>query len=227
MASPQEHDAALRASMRDVAAHLLNQDAIGDTLGSVTTAAVDLIDCIDYADVLMITEGEFRSVKPTSPMIVELDQLQYDVGEGPCLAAASSDLIIRCPDLSADERWPRFAAGALERGIHSSLSFQLYTHKNGGAALNLFSRTPQTFDTQTETLGAMLATQAAIAIISSDRHTQFESALASRDLIGQAKGIIMERFKIDAVAAFMMLRHLSQTGNDKLLNIAQRVVETH
>jgi hypothetical protein len=104
MASPQDHDVALRASMRDVAAHLVNQDAIGDTLGSVTAAAVDLIDCIDYADVLMITDGDFRSVKPTTPMIVELDQLQYDVGEGPRLAAASSDSIVRCPDFSADER---------------------------------------------------------------------------------------------------------------------------
>ncbi|BBY46966.1 hypothetical protein MARA_04340 [Mycolicibacterium arabiense] len=117
-------------------------------------------------------------------------------------------------------------AGAIERGVYSSLSFQLCTHKKGGAALNLFSRVPQTFDMHTETIGAMLATQAAIAIIASDRHTQFESALASRDLIGQAKGIIMERFKIDAVAAFEMLRKLSQTSNEKLTSIAQRVVET-
>jgi hypothetical protein len=216
----------MHAAMHDVADRLLGQSDIGDTLGAVTAAAVDLIDEIDYADVLVITEGELRSVNPTTPMVVELSRIQLEFGEGPCLAAALSHPIIRCPDLSTDERWPRFSAGAIERGVYSSLSFQLCTHKKGGAALNLFSRVPQTFDMHTETIGAMLATQAAIAIIASDRHTQFDSALASRDLIGQAKGIIMERFKIDAVAAFEMLRKLSQTSNEKLTSIAQRVVET-
>jgi AmiR/NasT family two-component response regulator len=72
----------------------------------------------------------------------------------------------------------------------------------------------------------MLATQAAIAIITDDRHDQFESALASRDLIGQAKGIIMERYGLDAVAAFNMIRKLSQDSNEKVAHIAKRVVET-
>jgi hypothetical protein len=161
-------------------------------------------------------------------MVVELDQLQEQTGEGPCLEAAmGGESVVRCPDLARDQRWPRFAAGAIEHGIHSTLSFQLYTHHNkGGGALNLFCRTPQTFDVESETIGAMLATQAAIAIIASDRHHQYQSALASRDLIGQAKGVIMERFKIDALTAFEMMRKLSQDGNVKVAQIAQRIVET-
>ncbi|WP_237570730.1 GAF and ANTAR domain-containing protein [Mycolicibacterium lacusdiani] len=226
MTSREDHDTFLRTAMHDIADHLSRHDDIGDTLASVTASAVELIDGIDYADVLMITDGEFRSVKPTTPMLSELDQLQQQAGEGPCLEAVVTDSIIRCPDLSSDERWPRFAAGAVERGVYSMLSFQLYTTDNGGGALNLFGRKRQTFDTASETVGAMLATQAAIAIIASNRHTQFESALASRDLIGQAKGILMERFSIDSVAAFNMLRTLSQTSNEKLWHIAQRVVDS-
>lgn len=226
MTSRDDRDATLRAAMHDIAKHLDRHDDIEDSLAAVTTSAVDLIDGIDYADVLLITDGEFRSVKPTTPLVRELDRLQQEVGEGPCLEAVLTDSIIRCPDLSTEDRWPRFAAGAVERGVHSMLAFQLYTTENGGGALNLFGRERQTFDTASETVGAMLATQAALAIIASNRHTQFESALASRDLIGQAKGILMERFSIDAVAAFEMLRTLSQTSNEKLWHIAQRVVDT-
>jgi transcriptional regulator with GAF, ATPase, and Fis domain len=226
MTSRADHDAFLRTAMHDIAGHVNRHDDIGDTLASVTASAVDLIDGIDYADVLVITDGDFRSVKPTTPMVIELDQLQQEAGEGPCLEAVVTDSIIRCPDLSSDERWPTFAAGAVQRGVYSMLSYQLYTTDNGGGALNLFGRRRQTFDTAAETVGAMLATQAALAIIASDRHTQFESALASRDLIGQAKGVLMERFSISAVDAFNMLRTLSQTGNEKLWHIAQRVVDS-
>jgi transcriptional regulator with GAF, ATPase, and Fis domain len=226
MTSRENHDAFLRTAMHDIADHLSRHDDIGETLASVTASAVELIDGIDYADVLMITDGEFRSVKPTTPMLSELDQLQQDAGEGPCLEAVVTDSIIRCPDLSKDERWPKFAAGAVERGVYSMLSFQLYTTENGGGALNLFGRKRQTFDTASETIGAMLATQAAIAIIANNRHTQFESALASRDLIGQAKGVLMERFSINSVEAFDMLRTLSQSGNEKLWHVAQRVVDS-
>lgn len=226
MTSREDHDAFLRAAMHDIAGHVDRHDDIGETLASVTASAVDLIDGIDYADVLLIIDGEFRSVKPTTPMVIELDQLQQEAGEGPCLEAVVTDSIIRCTDLSSDERWPTFAAGAVQRGVYSMLSYQLYTTDTGGGALNLFGRERQTFDTASETVGAMLATQAAIAIIASNRHTQFESALASRDLIGQAKGVLMERFSIDSVAAFNMLRTLSQTSNEKLWHIAQRVVDS-
>jgi transcriptional regulator with GAF, ATPase, and Fis domain len=226
MTSREDHDAFLRTAMHDIVGHVNRHDDIGETLASVTASAVDLIDGIDYADVLLITNGEFRSVKPTTPMVTELDQLQQEAGEGPCLEAVVTDSIIRCPDLSTDERWPTFAAGAVQRGVYSMLSYQLYTTDDGGGALNLFGRERRTFDTTAETVGAMLATQAAIAIIASDRHTQFESALASRDLIGQAKGVLMERFSINAVEAFDMLRTLSQSGNEKLWHVAQRVVDS-
>jgi transcriptional regulator with GAF, ATPase, and Fis domain len=226
MTSREDHDAFLRTAMHDIAGHVNRHDDIGDTLASVTASAVEFID---WHRLRRRPADQRRRVplgQADDPDGPELDQLQQDAGEGPCLEAVVTDSIIRCPDLSKDERWPKFAAGAVERGVYSMLSYQLYTTDNGGGALNLFGRKRQTFDTAAETVGSMLATQAAIAIIANDRYTQFESALASRDLIGQAKGILMERFSIDAVAAFNMLRTLSQTSNEKLWHIAQRVVDS-
>jgi GAF domain-containing protein len=226
MPNRDDHDTALHTAMNAIAAHFDHQHDLETTLAAVTGAAVDLIDGIDYADVLTISDGEFHSLTPTNPIATELDQLQRSAGQGPCLEAAVGDSIVRSSDLRGDERWPMFAEGAVRRGIHSILSFQLYTHEKGAGALNLFGLAPHEFNSESETVGTMLATQAAVAIITDDRYHQFESALASRDLIGQAKGIIMERYGVDAVAAFNMIRKLSQDSNEKVALIARRVVET-
>ena len=95
MTSREDHDAFLRAAMHDIAEHVNRHDDIGDTLASVTASAVGVIEGIDYADVLLITNGEFHSVKPTTPMVTELDQLQQEASEEPCLEAVVTDSIIR------------------------------------------------------------------------------------------------------------------------------------
>jgi hypothetical protein len=197
------------------------------TLGGVTAAAVELMDGVDYADVMLIGEGHFRSVKPTAERVIALDVVQMQLQEGPCLAAAVADSVVRCPDLTLDTRWPGFAAAAVEAGIHSMLSFQLFKDDHGGAgALNLFCRGKVSFDLETEAIGAMLATHAAVAIMATNEHRQLQSALATRDVIGQAKGVLMERFHIDAVKAFLMLTKLSQDSNTPVRTIAARIIDT-
>jgi hypothetical protein len=196
-------------------------------LGGVTAAAVKLMDGVDYADIMLISDGHARSVEPTAKLITELDTEQMRLQEGPCLAAAVADAVVRCPDLSQDARWPQFGAAAVAAGIHSMLSFQLYAHDNGSAgALNLFSRRRVSFDLEAEAIGAMLATHAAVALMAMNERDQFRSALASRDTIGQAKDILMERFQVDAVKAFVMLTKLSQESNIPVREIAARVVES-
>ncbi len=104
------------------------------------------------------------------------------------MEATQADSVVRSPDLRREQRWPKFVAEAIELGVFSTLSFQLYTHHRGSGALNLLSKQVNAFDLKAETTLAMLA---------------------SRDVIGQAKGIIMERYKLDASRAFAMLVKLS------------------
>jgi transcriptional regulator with GAF, ATPase, and Fis domain len=196
------------------------------TLGHITTAAVDLVDGIDYADVMLIESGSYRSVAPTAQVVTELDEAQMRLQQGPCLEAATSDSIVRATDLRQDERWPGFAAAALEKGVHSVFSFQLYAHRTGTGALNLLGKQPHALDIQSEATLAMLATHAAITLIAAKKEVQFESALASRDVIGQAKGIIMERFKLDAGRAFALMTKLSQDANIPVRVLAQQIVDS-
>jgi len=218
----------LRDAITDLTERFAYPTTIEDTLATVTAAVLHLLPVVDSADVLIITEpGEHRSVAATSPLATDLDRVQQRHGQGPCLDAAVGETMVVCNDLRHDGRWPGYAESALEAGVHATVSFQLYTHQHRPtqrAALNLVSRLPDAFDPEAQAVAAMLATHAAITLIAQDREAQFHSALASRDTIGQAKGMIMERFDIDAQSAFELLKKLSQDANKRLVDIAAQIV---
>ncbi|OBI80400.1 GAF and ANTAR domain-containing protein [Mycobacterium asiaticum] len=200
---------------------------VDDILATVTATAVELIPGADTAGVLLIrANGKFESVGDVTELPAKLDALQHDLQEGPCTQAALADTIVRTDDFRSETRWPRYAPAAVELGVLSGLSFKLFTAERTAGALNLFASQPHAFDADAETVGAVLAAHAAAAIQAGRHDEQMQAALASRDRIGQAKGIIMERYAVDEVRAFEMLRLLSQESNDKLVDIAHRVIET-
>ena len=160
----------------------------------------------------------------TSQLAIEIDDLQQRFREGPCLDAAIGNPMVMCNDLREAPRWPRFAEAAVAAGVHSLMSFQLYTQQRPHGGNEPFGIKPDVFTIESEAVGAMLATHAAIALIADDERLQFQSALASRDIIGQAKGMIMERFDVDAVRAFELLRSLSQDSNTRLALVAEEIV---
>lgn len=221
----REYAEALRQAMTELTAQFAHPTEIDVTLRRVTASCVDLIDGAECADVLLISGPDLvRSVAATSQLAVDIDDLQQHFGEGPCLDAAVGESMVFCNDLREDERWPRFGAAAVEVGVRSLLSFQLYTHDARMGALNLFALQPDAFTVERQAVGAMLATHAAVALIADDERLQFQSALASRDIIGQAKGMIMERFDTDAVRAFELLTRLSQNSNTRVAVIAEEIV---
>lgn len=124
------------------------------------------------------------------------------------------------------ERWPRFAPVALERGVATMCSFQLFTSNDGTAgALNLYAGQPGVFDESSLDTGALFASHAAIALYGAKRSAQLTEALRSRDAIGQAKGILIERFTLSEDRAFAMLVRSSQETNIKLHAVAEWLVD--
>jgi GAF domain-containing protein len=214
--------------MADLARSVAAPRNIDDVLNGVTSSAVELLTGADTAGVLLVSKGgKFESLSGTSELIYKLDRLQEKYNEGPCLDAAVNELVVRTEDFQTESRWSQYSRAVCELGVRSSISFKLYTGERTAGALNVFSRSPHTFDADAEVIGSILAAHAAAAILASRDSQQLQAALLSRDLIGQAKGILMERFSIDAVGAFEMLRKLSQQMNVRLAEIAQRVVDTH
>ncbi|ORA19053.1 GAF and ANTAR domain-containing protein [Mycobacterium arosiense] len=219
------HELARR--MAELAREIATPRSLDRVLADVTTAAVELIPAADIAGVLLIKGGgDFDSIADTDSLVAKLDKLQHDFNEGPCHDAALKETIVRTDDLRDEPRWPKYAPAAVEHGVLSSLSFKLYTADRTAGALNVFSFRPGVWDTEAETVGTVFAAHAASAIMAGRHGQQMQSALSTRDRIGQAKGIIMERYGVDDVRAFDLLRRLSQESQAKLIDVAQRVIDT-
>ncbi|MGB3482253.1 MAG: GAF and ANTAR domain-containing protein [Mycobacterium sp.] len=225
MIAESKHDLAIRMAelARDVAVPV----ALDEVLRGVTEAVLQLVPGAEHAGLLLLAVGgKYETLAPTSELMFTLDHLQILTGQGPCVEAAVDDLIVRTDEFEDEGRWPEYSKLVVDIGIRSALSFKLYTAQRTAGALNIFATAPKAFDAESEAIGSVLAAHAAAAIVASKQGEQLQSALSSRDLIGQAKGIIMERYDVDAVRAFEMLRELSQSGNIKLVDIAKQVIDT-
>ncbi|MGH3539630.1 MAG: ANTAR domain-containing protein [Pseudonocardiaceae bacterium] len=130
---------------------------------------------------------------------------------------------VRVSDTASEDRWPEFAKRAAQLGVGSMLSFQLYVVGDNLGALNLYNREPDAFDDESEHVGLLFASHAAVAMAGAQRNEQLIRAIGTRDLIGQAKGILMERHKLTAEQAFMLLVRASQATHTKLRDIAEQL----
>ena len=154
-----------------------------------------------------------------------LDEIQQRHREGPCLTAAWEEKTVHVADLTTDERFPLYARDALaETPIRSIMSFQLFIADRTMGALNVYSEEPHAFGPASRELGLIFAAHSSVAWNTARRDEQFRRALASRDTIGQAKGMIMERYGVDAVQAFSVLRKLSQDSNVALTDVAADLI---
>jgi ANTAR domain/GAF domain len=196
-------------------------------LGELVDSAAHQVPGAQFAG---ITEASrtigIRTAAATHGDATLLDDIQQRHQEGPCLSAAWEHHTVRIDDMQSEQRWPHYRDDAInETSVRSVLAFEVFVNDDTIAALNFYSENSHAFEQESVELGLIFATHTALAWSLFRRGIQFRSALASRDLIGQAKGIIMERFKIDAVRAFELLARLSQDSNTKLAEVAQLIVD--
>jgi GAF domain-containing protein len=212
--------------MAELARAMAGRRTPEEILAEVTTAAVELIPGVDTAGVLLVRKNGFESLAGTMDIPHRLDELQMKFNEGPCIQAAVDDVVVRTDDFRDEARWPQYSPAVVEVGVLSGISFKLFTADQTAGALNFFGFKPHTWSTEDETVGSVLAAQATAAILANQQGRQLETALLTRDRIGQAKGIIMERYHVDDMRAFDMLRALSQESNIKLAEVAAKVIDT-
>ncbi|WP_241666331.1 GAF and ANTAR domain-containing protein [Mycobacterium marseillense] len=197
-------------------------------LDQLTETTAQLVAGAQYAGITAISgRTDVRTTSATGLYPVVLDDLQRQYGEGPGLAVARDHQRLRVEDLGADERWPRYRSQAVQQTpVRSIMSFRLIAQRHSAAVLNVYADRVDAFDDASLEWGTAAAHYTALAWGMLRRDEQFRSALASRDVIGQAKGMLMERFAIDAPAAFELLKRLSQESNTPLAEIAHRVVDS-
>lgn len=206
------------------------QEEHGDvesTLQAITTAAVATVPNAEQCGITYVIERKkVESRAATSDLPKAVDALQERVGQGPCIDAAWEQQIVRVDDVRADQRWPEFTSEAHALGVGSMICFQLFVEGDRLGAMNLYAATAGAFDDESEEVGLMLASHAAIALAGAEHEQNLRIGMSSRDIIGQAKGILMERHRLTADQAFGVLARVSQELNRKLADVAQEVTDT-
>lgn len=217
----------LAGRLSDLARDLQQEQDTEAILASIVHAALELIPHVTDASISLVSGRrtiQSRAASGELPLMV--DALQSEKGQGPCLDAAYDERVVRVPDLSQDERWPDFSQAAYDVGARSMLSIQLFVEGDKLGALNLYGDEVNAFDEESEQIALLVAAHAAIAFSDAKEIAQLTQALDTRDLIGQAKGILMERFKITSQQAFLVLTKASSESNIKLRDVAEHLTSS-
>lgn len=231
MADPEELTD-IESPFVEIALSLFAPGSVQRTLDKIVQLAVLAIDGCEAAGVLAAGDGAApTTLAASAPRAVAMDGLQIDAGEGPCLESARTGSTVYASDLIDDTRWPEFTAAAVEAGIRSILAHAL--PPGTPAALNLYATLPDAFGAHSRAQALLFATLARLALDSAAERaldvkqiTNLTEALRTRELIGQAQGILIERERITAEQAFAVLREASQHLNLKLREVAVTLVET-
>jgi hypothetical protein len=201
---------------------------ITETLDVLCRGAKETVPGIDSVSVTRRRpDGTFETVAATDSLSLECDRLQYESGEGPCMDAAAGSGLVLTVDVGSDRRWRRYGPLAAGRfSVMAQLAYTMYAAQHTFGGLNLYSTSTAALDEEALALAELFATQGAVAMGHRRTVDQLSDGLNIRQVIGQATGLIMERYGLDESRAFEFLSRMSQAGNIKLREIADEVVQS-
>ena len=218
-----QFDRQVASAARDMA----EEDSTQSTLERAVTAATELIDSCDLAGISLVTRDGIETPAASHETLRRIDELQFELEEGPCRDALRQDEVVSTSDLTSDPRWPRWGPRiAEETGAHSALSFRLFVDGEDLGALNLYAYEKDAFDREDLLEGLVVAAHASIALANTLEQDHLRRALDTRRTIGEATGILRERFRLSSDQAFGVLQRVSSQQNIKLFKVAQTLTET-
>jgi GAF domain-containing protein len=213
------------AEFAEMARSLQDEPDLADTLDTLIDYARECLSC-DHVGVHLVRHREIETAVATDAVIRQADRLQTELGEGPCLQAIWDDDMFVVADTASDSRWPTFGPRAAELGLRSILSVRLHSGEQTHGAINFYCSWVRNFDRDDVAMAHIFAQHASVALANAKREEGLRVAIDSRHLIGQAQGILMERFDLTAEKAFAVLRRYSQDNNVKLRDVAEELLRT-
>ena len=229
---PGSDDEDLTGSLTALAGLSTARLTLEDLLTKVASFAVQAIPGADGAGLTLIEAGRSDTIVKSEPFVREIDDIQYGIGEGPCISAAATGQTMRSGSLSGDPRWIRFGPRAARLGVHSVLSLPLLVDERVVGAMNVYARRKDAFDDRAEHIGQLFAQPAAIAVQNAQILAQtqrlaanLQAALTNRAVIDQAIGIIISRTGSTPEEAFNRIRILSRNNHIKVAAVATSIVD--
>ncbi len=209
-----------------LAHELHEQGGVAETLEVLLDSAPALVGT-DCAGVLLMRQGRLVDSGPrTAEVADKADRFQIDSGEGPAILAVAESRSVVVHDAADDDRWPRWGSFVAGLGLHSALSVRLWTSRRTLGALSFYAARPRAFDVDELAVAEIIGRHASVALAAALQEESLSQAIDARKLVGQAQGILMERFDLTDAQAFDVLRRYSQSTNTKLNDVAQRLVDT-
>lgn len=227
-----EYSPQIIENLQELHGLLLSEETLQSTLQRVAELACATIDGCDSAGVTIVENSKVSTAAATDDFTLKIDTDQYDNREGPCLQASSTQEVVRLVDIATEPRWPTFTEGAKRDGLGAVLSLPLAVRDQPIGALNLYAKRANVFSDESERLGTLFASQASVAISNAHVYAsavrladELRDAIKTREVIGEAKGILMAQEGVGEDEAFEMLKRVSQNQNVKLRDIAQKIVD--
>ncbi len=215
------------AALAEAAKTIDHPTSVEETLDAIVHAARDTIPGLEHVGISILhRNGRIETKAGTDQLVWELDDLQYDINQGPCVDAVRSDPIMYLADARHDNRWPDYLPKAVEKGLRSQLALRLFNEDETLGGINMYSTTGCGLPPEAIQLAELFAAHASIALGRKRFEHQLTEAVASRQVIGTAVGILMERYKITEDRAFQFLVRTSRTSNHKVRLIAQELVDS-
>ena len=221
----------LTAVLAQMGAVVLSAETIDTTIELVTTLATETIPSTAGAGVTLVDARGKRSVAASDPWVERADELQYEFDSGPCLTAWRDQVTVRVDDTGDETRWPQWTAAVAELDVRAMMSVPLVTKGPAIGAIKVYSGQPGAYNAAAEHVLELFARQAAILLSNTQAladarrlSAQLTAALTNRDIIGQAKGVLIAQGAADERSAFAMLATASQRSNTKLTEVAHRVI---
>jgi len=213
--------------LADAARAMAEESDSDHTLDRAVQTAIELVENADLAGLSVFTPGGVETPAANHEDLRSIDRLQHELGEGPCVRELRETDVIRIGNVSTDARWSHWGPLISEKfDIRSSLSFHLFTDGAQLAAMTLYAKKPDSFDHADVVNGLAVAAQAAVTLAATAHHDQLHQAMRSRQVIGEAVGMLRERFGMSSDRAFDVLKRLSSQQNVKLFVVAQHIVDT-
>lgn len=216
----------LGMTLAEMALSIHEEATVTDTVERVIDFARSAVDCSHAGVVFVHAKQRIETIASTDPVVADLGAREMELGEGPDVSLGRDRDSLIVDDTHRDDRWPAWAAAAAETGFRSMMGVRLYTSKRTIGSLNLYDSRPRHFSVGDLQVAHVLARHAALAMSRVQESDHLWQAIDARKLIGQAQGILMERFDLDDERAFEVLRRYSQNSNVKLRDVAQMVVDT-
>jgi transcriptional regulator with GAF, ATPase, and Fis domain len=216
-------------ALAEMARDLLAQDTVSDTLERIAAHAVDVVDGCEAAGIMVVRGGVVHTVAASDNVVRASDRLQGELREGPCFdATRNNHEVYRVADFTTNEpRWPRYVPRARELGIGSMMGFLLYTREQDNlGALDMYSSKPEAFTEQSEQVGWLLASHAAVGMANAEHVSHLRQGMESRRIIGEATGILMARHGLTEEEAFARIVKASQHTNTKVRDLAETIAYT-